>query len=93
VAGVIGMVELGGGWVRSDVDQYFASAGLPGPSITDVSVDRSTNQFGCEADGEVALDIQVAAIRTACSLQPARTTRPMAGPIRPTSTCLPAAPT
>ena len=59
--GVIGIVELGGGWVRSDVDQYFASAGLPGPNITDVSVDGSTNQPGSEADGEVALDIQVAA--------------------------------
>jgi len=59
--GVIGIVELGGGWVRSDVDQYFASAGLPGPSITDVSVDGSTNQPGGEADGEVALNIQVAA--------------------------------
>jgi len=59
--GVIGIVELGGGWVRSDMDGFFARVGQPSPSITDVSVDGSTNQPDGKADAEVALDIQIAA--------------------------------
>jgi kumamolisin len=61
--GVIAIVELGGGWTQADVTQFFASVNLPAPSITDVSVD-GTNNSQCnpqnDADGEVALDIQVA---------------------------------
>jgi kumamolisin len=62
--GVIAIVELGGGWVQSDVDAYFASIGQPTPSITDVSVDgtqNTPNQSGSAGDDdyEVALDIQV----------------------------------
>lgn len=64
--GVIAIVELGGGWVQSDMDAYFQSIGQPLPSITDVSVDGTTNspnQSGSagDADIEVALDIQVSA--------------------------------
>lgn len=59
--GVIGIVELGGGWVKSDIDAYFKSIGQPSPSITDVSVDGTTNTPGNDADVEVALDIEVAA--------------------------------
>jgi kumamolisin len=67
--GVIAIVELGGGWVQSDIDQFFANinaggANLPAPSVTDVSVDSTTNSPTPDpqgADGEVALDIQVAA--------------------------------
>ena len=59
--GVIAIVELGGGWNKSDVDQFCAANGVPVPTITDVSVDGTTNSPGSEADGEVALDIQVAA--------------------------------
>lgn len=64
--GVIAIVELGGGWVQSDMDEFFGSLGQPVPQITDVSVDgmqNSPNQnVGSEddADYEVALDIQVA---------------------------------
>ncbi|HUB53328.1 MAG TPA: S53 family peptidase [Terracidiphilus sp.] len=64
--GVIAIVELGGGWVQSDINAYFQSIGQPGPSITDVSVDGTQNtpnqpgQAG-EADFEVGLDIEVAA--------------------------------
>jgi len=58
--GVIGIVELGGGWVQSDIDAYFQSIGQPSPSLTDVSVDGTTNSPGQDADMEVALDIQVA---------------------------------
>jgi kumamolisin len=62
--GVIGIVELGGGWVQSDLDAYFASIGQPVPHVTDVSVDRTTNTpdpSANSADYEVALDIEVAA--------------------------------
>ena len=59
--GVIAIVELGGGWNASDVQQFCSSNNVPVPSITDVSVDGSTNSPGSDADGEVALDIQVAA--------------------------------
>jgi subtilase family serine protease len=61
--GVIAIIELGGGWTQADVTQFFTSANLPAPNITDVSVDGTTNSH-CnpknDADGEVALDIQVA---------------------------------
>lgn len=59
--GVIAIIELGGGWNQSDVDTAFTSMGIPAPQITDVSVDGTTNSPGNDADGEVALDIQVAA--------------------------------
>jgi kumamolisin len=64
--GIIGIVELGGGWVQSDINSYFQSIGQPVPSITDVSVDgteNTPNQAGNagEADYEVGLDIEVAA--------------------------------
>ena len=61
--GVIAIVELGGGWVPSDMDQFFTGIGQPVPQITDVSVDgtRNTPDPGPNsADGEVALDIEVA---------------------------------
>ena len=65
--GVIGIIELDGGWVQEDMDAYFASIGQPAPQIVDVSVSggrNSPNQHTGEAadpDAEVALDIQVAA--------------------------------
>jgi kumamolisin len=62
---VIAIVELGGGWVQADMDQFFGSVNQPSPQITDVSVDGTQNSppdLGPQsADGEVALDIQVAA--------------------------------
>jgi kumamolisin len=63
--GVIGIVELGGGWVQSDIDAFFQSLGQPVPSITDVSVDGTKNnpnqsRSAGDADYEVALDIEVA---------------------------------
>lgn len=59
--GVIAIVELGGGWNQADVAQFCSSNNVPLPTITDVSVDGTTNAPGSDADGEVALDIQVAA--------------------------------
>lgn len=61
--GVIAIVELGGGWVQSDMTAFFQSVGQPVPSITDVSVDGTENSQQDpqnDADVEVALDIQVA---------------------------------
>ena len=62
--GVIAIVELGGGWVQSDIDSFFQSIGQPSPQITDVSVDGTMNTPGQsgsagDADYEVALDIEV----------------------------------
>ncbi len=62
--GVIAIVELGGGWTRADMARYFDGIKQPMPSITDVSVDGTKNAPDPDpngADGEVALDIQVAA--------------------------------
>ena len=60
--GLIAIVELGGGWVQSDIDSYFKSLGQPVPQITDASVDGTQNSPGAsDADIEVALDIEVAA--------------------------------
>ena len=62
--GVIAIVELGGGWVQSDMDQFFRGINQPVPNITDVSVDGTQNTpdpSPNSADGEVALDIEVAA--------------------------------
>jgi kumamolisin len=65
--GVIAIVELGGGWVQSDMDQYFSSINQPVPQITDVSVDGTQNNpnqnpgSASDPDYEVALDIQVSA--------------------------------
>ncbi|HUO16585.1 MAG TPA: S53 family peptidase [Verrucomicrobiae bacterium] len=64
--GVIAIVELGGGWVQSDVDSFFQSIGQPVPQITDISVDGTKNNpnqsvgSAQDPDYEVALDIQVA---------------------------------
>ena len=59
--GVVAIVELGGGWNSSDVAAAFASMSQPTPVIRDISVDGTVNAPGGDADGEVALDIQVAA--------------------------------
>lgn len=65
--GIIAIVELGGGWVQSDLDAYFQSLGQPSPSVTDVSVDGTQNTpnqgvgSSNDADVEVALDIEVSA--------------------------------
>jgi subtilase family serine protease len=65
--GVIGIVELDGGWVKSDMTAYFQSIGQPMPQITDVSVNGIKNNPNqhvgdpSDPDFEVALDIQVAA--------------------------------
>jgi kumamolisin len=58
----IGILELGGGYNTSDIETYFGGLGLTPPTVVAVSVDGGTNSPGDPngADGEVALDIQVA---------------------------------
>ena len=61
--GVIAIVELGGGWVQSDLDQFFKRVGQAAATVSDVSVGGVKNSPGkdLDSDTEVALDIQVAA--------------------------------
>jgi kumamolisin len=58
----IALIELGGGYETSDIQTYFGQLGLTPPTVVTVSVDGGTNSPGDPngADGEVALDIQVA---------------------------------
>lgn len=59
----IGIIELGGGYRKADLTQYFKALGLPVPQVAAVSVDGGKNSPGGAggADGEVMLDIEVAA--------------------------------
>jgi kumamolisin len=58
----IGIIELGGGYNASDLSAYFTKLGVVHPKVTAISVDGGTNSPGDPngADGEVALDIEVA---------------------------------
>jgi kumamolisin len=58
----IGIIELGGGYRTLDLVMYFSSLNLPTPKVTAVSVDGGKNSpsFPWGADGEVALDIEIA---------------------------------
>jgi kumamolisin len=57
-----GIIELGGGYRLTDVNQYFADQGLPQPTFRSVSVAGGKNkQDGPNgADGEVQLDMLIA---------------------------------
>jgi kumamolisin len=59
----IGIIELGGGYRQTDLTTYFKALGLPAPAITAVNVNGGKNapSKGNSADGEVMLDIEVAA--------------------------------
>jgi len=59
----IAILELGGGYVTSDLTQSFGDIGLSPPTIVDVLVDGATNAIGGRYPGdsvEVMLDIFVA---------------------------------
>jgi len=67
----IALIELGGGFRSDDVQNYFAQLGLHQPLIKSVSVDGALNSPSTpdSADGEVALDIEVAgAVATGASI-------------------------
>ncbi len=57
----IGVIELAGGFRRSQLRRYFEKLGKPMPKITAVSVDGIRNRPGQDrtADGEVVLDVEV----------------------------------
>jgi len=59
----IGIIELGGGFRPADLSAYFSQIGVPAPQVTAVSVDLGKNapSTADSADGEVMLDIEVAA--------------------------------
>jgi kumamolisin len=58
----IAIIELGGGFTPSDTTTAFNAMGLTPPTVVAVSVDGGANTPSPDdgADGEVALDIQVA---------------------------------
>ena len=56
----IALIELGGGFKSSDNKTAFKAMGLKVPRVLAISVDGAKNTTGSDADGEVALDIQVA---------------------------------
>jgi kumamolisin len=59
----IGIIELGGGYRTRDLATYFKNLHLPTPEVVTVSVDGARNHptLPTSADGEVMLDIEVAA--------------------------------
>ena len=59
----IGIIELGGGFRPADITAYFKTLGQKTPTVTAVSVDKAKNKptNPNSADGEVMLDIEVAA--------------------------------
>jgi kumamolisin len=59
----IAIIELGGGYRTADINAYFHELGIPTPKVKTVRVDGGNNQPSTpdSADGEVMLDIEVAA--------------------------------
>ena len=59
----IGIIELGGGYRTADITAYFKSLGQKTPNVSAVLVDGGKNAptNANSADGEVMLDIEVAA--------------------------------
>ena len=59
----IGIVELGGGFRQTDLTAYFKALGQKTPNVVAISVSKGKNSptNANSADGEVMLDIEVAA--------------------------------
>lgn len=57
----IALIELGGGYKVADFQKYAQEMGQSGYTVSAVLVDHAKNQTGSDADGEVMLDIEVAA--------------------------------
>ncbi len=58
----IGIIELGGGYNQSDLDNYFSGLGIATPTVVAVSVDGAQNSPTGDTSGpdtEVGLDIEV----------------------------------
>ena len=56
----IGLIELGGGFQDSDLNDYFREEGINKPHISAVSVDGHSNQPDRIIDGQVEGDIEIA---------------------------------
>ncbi len=58
----IGIIELGGGFRKKDITNYFKSLNITAPSVKAVLIDQAKNSPSTtnSADGEVMLDIEVA---------------------------------
>lgn len=56
----IGLIELGGGYLQSDLESYFKELKIPLPSVQFVSVDGAGNQPRELASQQVTLDIETA---------------------------------
>lgn len=58
----VAILELGGGYQAADLGQFFGNLSIPVPKVAAVSVDGGANTPTVDpnADGEVALDIEVA---------------------------------
>lgn len=57
----IALIELGGGYRQEDVQNYFRWLKVHDPDIVIVPVDGAISQMGGDSDGEVILDIDMAA--------------------------------
>jgi kumamolisin len=59
----IAIIELGGGYRNADLKVYFSQLNIPLPKVTSIAVDGAHNHPSTpnSADGEVMLDIEVAA--------------------------------
>jgi kumamolisin len=55
----VALIELGGGYVETDLSTFFANNGISEPTVVAVGVDGAKNTPGGQADGEVALDIEI----------------------------------
>src|SRR6202035_4390281 len=59
----IAIIELGGGYRPADIKNYFHKLGITAPPVKSILVDHAHNRPTTpnSADGEVLLDIEVAA--------------------------------
>ncbi|HEY4015573.1 MAG TPA: S53 family peptidase [Polyangiaceae bacterium] len=57
----VGVLELYGGYLRSDMDAFFAGVGVPMPSIVDVGANVQSSGADAWANFEVTMDVEVAA--------------------------------
>lgn len=61
-AGIIGIVELGGAYLNTDMEVFCARAGIPVPDVTHISINGiGQTSITDDSSVEVALDVQIAA--------------------------------
>ncbi|WP_321878903.1 S53 family peptidase [Paraburkholderia bannensis] len=59
----IALIEMGGGYAKSDLQAYFGALGVAQPNVQDVSVDQTKNAPTGDPNGpdaEVTLDVEIA---------------------------------